>query len=68
MDEFVELFAFPPAIHIGLTEAQTALGQNARVGTRVEHLYVPGLLAVEDDSGTLQQPFDPAPGLKTIAT
>jgi hypothetical protein len=67
VDEFVELFALPPAFHVGLAEPQAALGQNARVGTRVEHLHIPGLVAIEDDSRLFQQAFDLVPGPKTVA-
>ena len=50
-DHFVDLFAFPPAIHITFTDAQHAIREDPRKDLLVAYLDVPGTVAVNSDIG-----------------
>jgi hypothetical protein len=56
-DEFVEPFAVPPSIHVGLTQPERALQQDTTEQPIVVDLDVKGLRAVDRDAGGGEQLF-----------
>ena len=57
----VERFAIPPAIHVGLAEAERALREDPSEKTRVMHLNVPRAGAVDLDVSRAKKIFDCTP-------
>lgn len=55
-DEFVELVAVPPAIHVRLAKAERTAGEHAPKHSLVVDDHVPWPLAVETDVGSRGQP------------
>ena len=58
VEELGEILAIPPAIHIGLAQAQCALGQEPVPNTFVMDLDVPGIGAVDDDASVGEEGDD----------
>jgi hypothetical protein len=58
----VDALAVPPAVHVGLAQAQGALAQHPREEVRVMDAQVLGSIAIEAHAGAFQQLFDDPPG------
>ncbi|CAH1745578.1 protein of unknown function [Thauera humireducens] len=54
-DEFVDLIAIPPALHVAFAQAEAAARQDAFRGLRVVDAHVPRALAVDLDVGLGKQ-------------
>ncbi len=60
MEEFIQRFAIPPSIHVGLAQTQGALQGDTGQGAGVVDLHVPGAGTVDTHIGGFQHIPDPA--------